>query len=108
MVVITNVNFNSSLNNTSTYTGELQTGSNTKDSKTVNFFELLYSYPSKCKIKWNALDELKEDLFLPSNYDVLEHSFPFIDSIDDWLFSSSSEEAQLNDGYSFTIFVKGF
>jgi hypothetical protein len=108
MVVITNVNLNSSLNNTSTYTGELQTGSNTKDSKTVNFFELLYSYPSKCKIKWNALDELKEDLFLPSNYDVLEHSFPFIDYIDDWLFSSSSEEAQLNDGYSFKDLREGF
>ena len=79
----------------------MQTGSSSKNSKAVNFFELLYSYPSKFKIKWNALDELKEDLFLPSNYDVLEHSFPFIDYIDDWLFSSSGEEAQSNEGYNF-------
>ena len=64
MVTVTNVDFNSYLNPTSTYTGELQTGSSSKDSKAVNFFELLYSYPSKFKIKWNALDELKEDLFI--------------------------------------------
>jgi len=108
MVIVTNVNFNSYLNPTSTYTGELQTGSSTKDSKAVNFFELLYSYPSKFKIKWNALDELKEDLFLPSNYDVLEHSFPFIDYIDDWLFSSNGEEAQSNDGYNFKDLREGF
>jgi len=108
MVIVTNVNFNSYLNLTSTYTGELQTGSSTKNSKAVNFFELLYSYPSKFKIKWNALDELKEDLFLPSNYDVLEHSFPFIDYIDDWLFSSNGEEAQSNDGYNFKDLREGF
>jgi|TARA_B110000046_G_scaffold43124_1_gene47996 hypothetical protein len=108
MVTVTNVDFNSYLNPTSTYTGELQTGSSSKDSKAVNFFELLYSYPSKFKIKWNALDELKEDLFLPSNYDVLEHSFPFIDYIDDWLFSSSGEEAQSNDGYNFKDLREGF
>ena len=108
MVIVTNINFNSYLNPTSTYTGELQTGSSTKDSKAVNFFELLYSYPSKFKIKWNALDELKEDLFLPANYDVLEHSFPFIDYIDDWLFSSNGEEAQSNDGYNFKDLREGF
>lgn len=108
MVIVTNVNFNSYQNPTAIYSGELKTGLGSNDSKAVNFFELLYSYPSKFKIKWNALDELKEDLFLPSNYDVLEHSFPFMDYIDDWLFSSNGEEAQSNDGYNFQDLREGF
>jgi hypothetical protein len=77
MVLITNVNPNST---PTIIPGNFQIDSEIKDSKVVNFFELLYSYPAKYKIKWNALDELKENLFLPSNYDILEHN------------SSSSEE----------------
>lgn len=108
MVVVTEFNFQPNLNTTSTCTGRFQTKSITKDSKAINFFELLYAYPSKFKIKWNALDELKDDLFLPSNYDVLEHSLPFIDYIDDWLFSSTNEESEPDSGYSFGEFREGF
>jgi len=105
MVVITNVNLNSSI---STNTGNFQVGTDLKDSKIINFFELLYSYPAKYKIKWNALDELKEDLFTSSNYDVLEQSLPFIDYIDDWFISAHKEEVQPSNDYSLTELREGF
>lgn len=108
MVLIADLNFDSNPNILSERTGKFQTGFRKKDSKTVNFFELLYDYPARFKIKWNALDELKEDLFLPSNYDVLEHSLPFIDYIDDWLFSSTDEESQSDNRYNLGDFREGF
>jgi len=105
MVVIANVNPNSYI---SVNSGNFQVGVDGKDSKIINFFELLYSYPSKYKIKWNALDELKEDLFISSNYDVVENSTPFIDYIDDWVFSGRGEEVQSSNYYSFKDLREGF
>jgi hypothetical protein len=105
MVVITNVNFNSYI---STNSGNFQAGSDIKDSKIVNFFELLYSYPAKYKIKWNALDGLKEDLFTSSHYDSLENNLPFIDYIDDWLVSGPEEAVQSSTDYSLTDLREGF
>ena len=55
-----------------------------KNSKTLDFFNELYTYPPKFKIKWNAIDELHEDLFMSYNYRVFEHSFPFIDILSDF------------------------
>lgn len=107
-MIVNDFNINSSLSSKPPYTGKFQLGSDTKESNAVSFFELLYSYPSKFKIKWNALDELKEDLFLPSNYDVLEHSLPFIDYIDDWLFSGIEEEIKSNNAYASEDFREGF
>ena len=106
MVVITNVNLNSSAIAPSTNTGNFQIGSDVKDSKVVNFFELLYSYPAKYKIKWNALDELKENLFLPSKYD--ERNLPIINSIEDWTLFDSEEKLHSNDEYNFKDLREGF
>jgi len=100
MVAITNFNLDTNINDSVSNNGNFQIESNIKDSKVVNFFELLYSRPNKYKIKWNALDEFKTDLFLPSNYDVLEHSLPFIDSIDDWFFSASHKDVQSENSYN--------
>jgi len=36
---------------------------NLKGSKVRDFFKELYSYPPKFSIKWDSLDEFKEDLF---------------------------------------------
>ena len=105
MVVIANVNPNSYI---SVNSGNFQVGVDGKDSKIINFFELLYSYPATYKIKWNALDELKEDLFTSSSYDVGVDSLPFINSIDDWFSSSSEEETQSGNYYSFTDLREGF
>ena len=51
----------------------------------------------KIKIKWNALDGLKEDLFIGSNYEVLEHSLPFMDYLEAWFFNGTSEEAEIKN-----------
>ena len=68
-----------------------------KKSKVTEYLDYIYSYPPKIKIKWNALDELKEDLFIGSNYGVLEHSLPFMDYLEAWFFNGTSEEAEIKN-----------
>lgn len=41
--------------------GFFHVSNTTKKSKTIEFFEDLYTYPPKFKVKWNALDDLNED-----------------------------------------------
>ena len=65
------------------YNGNYQTKSYLKHSKANDFFEYLYSYPPKFTLKWDSVDELTQDLLLENNYGVLEHSFPFIDFVED-------------------------
>ena len=87
-----------------------------KTSKVNDFFEYLYSYPPKFTIKWDSVDELKSDLLLENNYGVLEHSFPFIDFVEDLVFRGSSQEAntqdysvkELMDGYLNKLFASNF
>ena len=50
--------------------GNYQINSSLTNSKTLDFFEYLYSYPPKFTIKWNSVDELNQDLFLENNYGV--------------------------------------
>ena len=64
-----------------------------KTSKITEYFDYIYSYPPKIQIKWDSVYELKEDLFIGSNHGVLEHSLPFVDFLDDLLFTETSEEA---------------
>ena len=61
-----------------------------KKSKVLDYFSSIYAYPKKIKIKWDAIDELNEDLFIDRNYGVLQHSVPFIDFIESWFFYYSS------------------
>ena len=61
----------------------------------------------KIKIKWNALDGLKEDLFIGSNYEVLEHSLPFMDYLEAWFFNGTSEEAEIKN-YTKDNYLEGF
>jgi len=78
------------------------------NSKTVDFFEDLYSYPPKFTIKWDSLDEFKNDLFFDHNYGVLEHSVPFIDYIEDWFFLGSPNQEALGENYSRQEYIDGF
>ncbi len=75
--------------------------------KLADYFDYIYSYPPKIKLKWDVIDELKEDLFIDSNYGVLEHSFPFIDFIDDLFFTETKEEASV-EKYPPAKYIKGF
>ena len=78
-----------------------------KKSKVTEYLDYIYSYPPKIKIKWNALDELKEDLFIGSNYGVLEHSLPFMDYLEAWFFNGTSEEAEIKN-YTKDNYLEGF
>ena len=84
-----------------------QTRSPLFDSKTLELFEHIYSYPSKFKLRWNAIDEFQQDLFLSSNYGVFEHSFPFVDFIEDWFFYEK-EQCIKSNSYSLTEFIDGY
>jgi len=77
-------------------------------STTVDFLKDLYSYPSKFSVKWDATDELKQDLFLNHNYGVLEHSIPFIDFVEDWFFNDFSTENTITEKYSKSAYIDGF
>ena len=89
------------------YNGNYQTKSYLKHSKTNDFFEYLYSYPPKFTIKWDSVDELTQDLLLENNYGVLEHSFPFIDFVEELVFRGNSQEATNHD-YSLKEFIDGY
>jgi hypothetical protein len=74
---------------------------------TETFFDNLYSYPPKFTIKWDALDELNEDLLLEQNYGVLEHSIPGMDFIQDWFFPNKPSSAVGNE-YTRADIIKGY
>lgn len=77
------------------------------NSKISDYFDYIYSYPPKIQIKWDGLDELNGDLFLEANYSVEEHSFPFLDFIEDWFFPERAEEA-MSEKYSLSHYFDGF
>ena len=78
-----------------------------KKSKVTEYLDYVYSYPPKIKIKWNALDEFKEDLFIGSNYGVLEHSLPFMDYLEAWFFNGTSDQAEI-ENYPKEDYLDGF
>ena len=107
-MVITNIKLNSYRSEPAVKNGNFQTGSSVKDSKVVNFFELLYSYPAKYKIKWNSLDRLKEDLFLPSKYDALKQNSSFINDVDEQSLFDHEGEMQSDSLYNLSDLREGF
>ena len=78
-----------------------------KKSKVANYFDYIYNYPPKIKLKWDSIDELKGDLLLNSNYGVLEHSIPFMDFLEGWLFNDVPEEG-ISKKYSKSQYIDGF
>lgn len=87
--------------------GIFQTEKLPKRNNVADYFDQIYNYPPKFKIKWDTIDELKEDLFIDSNYGVLEHSFPFIDFVQDWLFLETPKEGKA-ENYTFSDYVNGY
>jgi hypothetical protein len=79
----------------------------TKESKTIKFFEELYGYPPKFKVRWDALDELKEDSFNYSNFGVLEHSIPFMDIVNDVRLAKIPQEVE-EGKYTFSDYLEGY
>jgi len=108
MVLIKDINLNNSFTKElSKPYGTFQTAPSLKTSKSIEFFEELYSYPPKFKIKWDGADEFSTDLFLSDNYSVIDHSFPFLDFLEDWLFYSE-ETASEGENYSLSQLKEGY
>ena len=77
-----------------------------KKSKVAEYFDYVYNYPPKIKLKCFFLDELNGDLLLKSNYGVLEHSIPFMDFVEEYLFNDTSEES-VSTNYSRSQYLNG-
>jgi hypothetical protein len=110
MVIIQDLPKNTSLEEKNfTSTGMFQVGSGltAKESKINTFLDYLYTYPPKFKVKWNSLDELSDDLFLKTNYGVLQHSFPFLDFVEDFVFQQTPT-LNIDDSYSKSDFINGY
>ena len=87
--------------------GVFQIGEVSRRNKVAEYFDQIYTYPQKLKVRWDAIDELKEDLFMDSNYGVLEHSFPFIDFIEDWTFDGTEDELA-SSNYKLSQYIDGY
>lgn len=107
MSIVESLILNDYVTKTSTSEGTFQATTNKKKSKIVDYFDSIYSYPPKFKIKWDSIDELKGDLFLDYNYGVLEHSFPFLDVLEDWFFNESPNEA-VAEKYTIQDYIDGY
>ena len=109
MEIIKECNINYQFNQTEP---KLQSNASAKlefntNAKTADYFDYIYSYPPKIKLKWGKIDELKEDPLISSNYGTFEHSFPFIDFIEDWFFNDVPKKAT-SQNYPKSEYVDGF
>ena len=92
---------------TNLFFGSFQVKNLKTESKTVEFFEELYSYPPKFKIIWDSLDELREDSFYSSNYGTLEHNIPFMEFNKIGAENDSFQEAK-EKKYLFSDYLLGY
>ena len=80
-----------------------------KKFKIVDYFDHIYSYPPKIKIKWDSLDELKHDYFTSSyksKSNFVSYDAPIIDFIEDRDFAITKEEA-LSKNYNVSQYYEG-
>ena len=78
-----------------------------KKSKVVDYFDLIYSYPPRIKIKWDNVDELSDDHLVDFNRDSYETGFSNIDLSEDLIFTKALDEA-VSSGYPRSKYVDGF
>jgi len=79
--------------NTDEYTlpGAFRISSQKTPSKTLDFFDDLYSYPPKFRIQWNILNNWQEDFFLSYNYRQTNNNFYFTEVLKDFFTSGESD-----------------
>jgi hypothetical protein len=120
MTIIENFSFNSYLNTVKDSNGTFQakieqenipkillTNKKQTKSERLEWLELLYGYPPKLKVKWEGLDDLKQDLFTNYKNGILENSFPFIDNIDE-LSKVENVDASVGENYKIENYVNGY
>ena len=92
MTIIEKFNFNSMyfLNQTA----EQQNFSKIPSSKFVDYFDHVYTYPPKIRVKWDNLDDLNKDI-------------PISKHTEDWFFSDTPDEAT-SERYILPQYVEGY
>ena len=78
-----------------------------KKSKVADYFDYIYRYPQKIKIKWDVLDELKDDLFVNYNLGESEKDFSLNNFKENQFFAETAEEA-LAENYSLSKYLNSF
>lgn len=81
-----------------------QISQNSNSSKTVNFFEQLYSYPQKLTLKWDTLNEFENDLPPKSRTSSKLSGF----DVYNWSANYDTVENGIENTYSFSDYKKGF
>lgn len=81
--------------------------SNIKKSRTIDFFNDLYAYPPKFRIKWDRIDELHNDSFISYNYRTVNSKLPFIKVTSNFL-SNNKEEPVEQNTYKLQSYVEGY
>jgi len=77
-----------------------------KKLKVTEYFDCIYNYPPKIKIKWEIIDELKEESFTgPKNTPInqQQHSDNFIEN-----FSTEAPEKAISNNYPVSKYFEGF
>jgi hypothetical protein len=107
MTIIETCNINGYLNEITNYLGNFQISPNQKQTRFTSYLDSLYSYPSKVKIKWDALDEFTNDRLIEENSNKLDDSFPFLDFMEDWFLNTTSQKLVSKD-YSVQQYINGY
>ena len=81
--------------------------SSLKKSKTIEFFEDLYKYPPKFRVKWNTIDDLHDDLFMFYNYRTISQNSPFLDASDS-IFQNDDVNTVTKTKYSINSYLNGY
>jgi len=87
--------------------GRFQIGEELSEPTTQRVLKELYTYPQRIKIKWGAIDELNDDLFLKNRHRLFKQNFPFIDFFEDYLAISKTESPALAN-YSTKDYIEGY
>jgi len=99
--------YTESISYTTIPSGSFRISYPSKKSKTIEFFDDLYSYPPKFRVKWDTIDELHEDLFMSYNYRIHNTYVPFLDVVKDF-FSNEDIGSVKKINYSVSPYVKGY
>jgi hypothetical protein len=78
-----------------------------KKSKTIEFFDDLYKYPPKFRVKWNTIDELHEDLSMSYNYRVINNNSPFLNVLTG-LFNNEEDGSIKKTEYALSAYLEGY
>lgn len=74
------------------------------DSKISDYFDYIYTYPPKLRIKWSTIDNLNED---PLTKEALSDQYSF-DELEEYQAFTSAENKAISKKYTFSQYGEGY